>query len=440
MKRSRKDLDAEDMFGQYDRHGNPVSKTLFIDRLPHDITEEEIEKLFKRFHGLSAVKLGRKELKSGEFRTCTVEFTEPEHAASARKALQHHKEKDWPEKMIINFVKPKRVFDALGNAVPNGTSAATTGSAAVLSSPDAPLLQLTGRIPQPGLWEPTASLSSVDNVYVPYPALGLNESSVRFAPPPSSLGQSVDHFGREPFGGLTSVPHASSVQGFHPMGSGLGHATSASLQRLQALPTLPQLHHMDLFSSPHLVKGFGHLPATPPQSLAAGLQPSLQPSLPPALPPSAFTEVDRLGNPPCSTLFVSNFEPTVTVEQVRKMFPLATQVSLSKKELHAGELRSCFITFPDLATAISERHRMTMYIDKVQKRPLVVNYSKQAADQRRDQLGVGMGGGVPTHGAGALRGNPDRFGRNPYGIQAAPPMQHDAGVVDRRVPFLHRIF
>ncbi|GBG60590.1 hypothetical protein CBR_g8611 [Chara braunii] len=284
----------------------------------------------------------------------TVEYTEPEHAASARKALQHHKEEEWPEKMIINFVKQKRTFDTLGN----GHSAP---AGAVLGAEQA-FLQMAGRMPVGGLWDTASSLPGGGGhdggAYGVYPPSQLSDNALSYQASSGPLANHFDHFdhlGHEAFGNL--LGHGPS------MASSYGHSSSGGLQ-----------------------------------SLAPSLGPPLD------LVSNANSSADR-------TLKVSDFRV-----QVQKMFPLAQQISLSKKELGAGEMRSGFVTFGDVPTAVAERHRMMLYCDKTQKRPLQVNYSKQAADQRRDIIG-GSGVQNPTAVAGRL-----------------PGLHHGERLYDARVP------
>jgi len=88
-----------------DRHGNPSSARLFVDRLPYDITEREISELFNKYEGFTNIQMGNKALKAGEFRTCVVIFASSEQSAAARITLQHFQGPGWTSPMLINFVK-----------------------------------------------------------------------------------------------------------------------------------------------------------------------------------------------------------------------------------------------------------------------------------------------------------------------------------------------
>lgn len=101
VKRVR-EQDSEPMI---DRHGNSATPKLFVNRLPHNITEPEVSSLFNKYDGFASTQLGNKVLMPGEFRTCVVTYSTPEQAAAARVGLQHHQGGGWTNPMLINFVK-----------------------------------------------------------------------------------------------------------------------------------------------------------------------------------------------------------------------------------------------------------------------------------------------------------------------------------------------
>lgn len=47
-----------------DRHGNPASTKLFVDKLPRNITEEEVRDVFSVYEGFVSILLGHKALKA----------------------------------------------------------------------------------------------------------------------------------------------------------------------------------------------------------------------------------------------------------------------------------------------------------------------------------------------------------------------------------------
>eukprot|EP00899_Mesostigma_viride_P012194 jgi/Mesvir1/20976/Mv08042-RA.1 len=72
--------------GAVDSAGNPPSTMLFLDHMPQHVTEAEVADIFKVFEGFRNVRLGNKELKPGEWRTGTVNFTSIPCAVAARNA------------------------------------------------------------------------------------------------------------------------------------------------------------------------------------------------------------------------------------------------------------------------------------------------------------------------------------------------------------------
>lgn len=45
-----------------DRHGNPASSKLFVNKLPPNVFDNEINELFAKYDGFISVQLGNKEL------------------------------------------------------------------------------------------------------------------------------------------------------------------------------------------------------------------------------------------------------------------------------------------------------------------------------------------------------------------------------------------
>jgi RNA recognition motif-containing protein len=87
----------------YDHRGNPATNSLFVDCLPPNVDEEAILKNFRPYSP-TAVKLGTKELRDNEFRTCVVHFSSVDQAIQARIKLNGTPfDSDWRKPMIINF-------------------------------------------------------------------------------------------------------------------------------------------------------------------------------------------------------------------------------------------------------------------------------------------------------------------------------------------------
>jgi hypothetical protein len=87
----------------YDQRGNPATSALFVDCLPPHVDEDSI---FRKFDAFSptAVKIGTKELRDNEFRTCVIHFATMEQAMQARLKLNGAPfDENWRKPMVINF-------------------------------------------------------------------------------------------------------------------------------------------------------------------------------------------------------------------------------------------------------------------------------------------------------------------------------------------------
>lgn len=78
-----------------DHNGNPATHTLFLNHLPPDTTQDMVWQLFDSGSGVGRprdVRVGDKELRSGESRTALVFFDTAQEAAAARSALLSQQE------------------------------------------------------------------------------------------------------------------------------------------------------------------------------------------------------------------------------------------------------------------------------------------------------------------------------------------------------------
>jgi hypothetical protein len=98
-----------------------------------------------------------------------------------------------------------------------------------------------------------------------------------------------------------------------------------------------------------------------------------------------YEERDKLGNRACATLFVTNFEPQTTEEDVRCMFPTAERVMLGTKALKEGEYRTGYISFDSVQTAVMERNRVMRMQSEEGNRERIhelnIHFSKRPQDQ-----------------------------------------------------------
>eukprot|EP00295_Goniomonas_pacifica_P041778 CAMPEP_0175990564 /NCGR_PEP_ID=MMETSP0108-20121206/52374_1 /TAXON_ID=195067 ORGANISM="Goniomonas pacifica, Strain CCMP1869" /NCGR_SAMPLE_ID=MMETSP0108 /ASSEMBLY_ACC=CAM_ASM_000204 /LENGTH=261 /DNA_ID=CAMNT_0017322045 /DNA_START=1 /DNA_END=783 /DNA_ORIENTATION=+ len=97
-----------------DIKGNPATAALFIDGLPAQMSDSELQQLFS-YQGVSAgirfCKVGTKPLGPGETRTAIVEFDAIDLAVAARMRMKGYKEDGWPDDrgILVNFRKPTQV-------------------------------------------------------------------------------------------------------------------------------------------------------------------------------------------------------------------------------------------------------------------------------------------------------------------------------------------
>lgn len=105
-----------------DRHGVPADVTLFLDRMPQQMTESELRKLIHLHGGGSGKQLvniwfGTKALAPGEFRTATAKFETVDAAVCCRKLLQHFQGENWPLPLRVNFVRKREGAPRIPGAV-----------------------------------------------------------------------------------------------------------------------------------------------------------------------------------------------------------------------------------------------------------------------------------------------------------------------------------
>jgi hypothetical protein len=123
-----------------------------------------------------------------------------------------------------------------------------------------------------------------------------------------------------------------------------------------------------------------HREPTPPRQYYY-FEPEPSPPLSPHRPLVPYEERDKLGNRACATLFVTNFKPQTTEEDVRRIFPSVERIMLGTKTLKEGEFRTGYLFFDSVHTAVNERNRVLQTEESNRDHELNIHFSKRPQDQ-----------------------------------------------------------
>ena len=101
----------DDHSSHQDRHGVSANSNLFVDRMPHNYAQSDLEQLVEEQgggrQGMVNIWFGTKVLRPSEFRTATIRFHTTHDAVQCRLALQHYRHPNWVEPLVINFVRKR---------------------------------------------------------------------------------------------------------------------------------------------------------------------------------------------------------------------------------------------------------------------------------------------------------------------------------------------
>jgi RNA recognition motif-containing protein len=396
MKRQRQYNDHDP---NYDRFGHRASASLFIDRLPENISTKELSNLFQRYAAIKEIQLGNKTLQRGEFRTAVVKFYSAEEAIQCRNALQHYQDKDWENPILINFVK----MDEPSERHSDGRTGVSGG--------------INSGAGNTGFRHRYRQQSQIHSAYSPIPYDSYYYAPHQYYVPPSSPSGFSPSRGRRhyytsptPFISGASVGGASAGGISYHQSSRRVYPPQASSPHYQPPPPPPpppqysSYYHtggyvMDMVPSPSPHYGYVTSPIAhssvssidvpgyheqyrqhrhnnsshhyhyhhhhnnhrqhsnrvthsyPLQSITIPTSPTQKISGSPL-------DQDKLGNTACPCLFVKNFSRFITEECIRNAFPSVKHILMGTKNLQYGEHRTAYLYFEDVQTAVQERNRL----------------------------------------------------------------------------------
>ena len=146
--------------------------------------------------------------------------------------------------------------------------------------------------------------------------------------------------------------------------------------------------------------------------------------------PQANPYVDEHGNYASKTLFICNLNPALDAEYLRRLFPGAVSVRVSRKELPPGVRRTAFVQLPSVGIAVEERKMMLGHTDEHQDVPLDILFRRSSHPRGGVVLHhpAVVGGGIsPVMGPMlGVDGSPLGAGPSPFAPVSPPPLDQAA--------------